>query len=184
MQIREDKSVAAEELKEGENATFINWGNLMIKKIHREAGKVVSVDAETNLSNTVFKKTLKVTWLVDSTKAPLTPVISVDFDHLIHKGVLGKDEDFKTFIGHQTRFETPMLGDDELKTLKVGDIIQIQRKGFYRVDEEYKPASLSSCKESPIVLFAIPDGHTKETPGKKVMMSAKEMATSLVMRES
>ena len=32
--------VDAESLKEGENATFVNWGNLTIEKIHREHEKV------------------------------------------------------------------------------------------------------------------------------------------------
>merc|ERR1719339_160131 len=38
----------AEQLKEGENATFINWGNIMIKKVNKKDGKVISVDAEPN----------------------------------------------------------------------------------------------------------------------------------------
>lgn len=177
----------ADVLKEGENATFINWGNLVIKKVNRENGVIVSVDAETNLSNTDYKKTLKVTWLVATVKSPLTPVVCVYFDHLINKGVLGKDEDFKNFIGHNTRSEVAMLGDDELKTLKTSDIIQVQRKGFFRVDEPYKEASLSSCKESPVVLFSVPDGHSKEaavlpTAAKNAKaatpMSAKELSQS------
>jgi bifunctional glutamyl/prolyl-tRNA synthetase len=39
--------------QEGENATFINWGNLKIKKVNRPNGKVVSVDAEANLDDKV-----------------------------------------------------------------------------------------------------------------------------------
>ena len=35
--------VDAEALKEGENATFINWGNLTIEKVHRENGKVIQL---------------------------------------------------------------------------------------------------------------------------------------------
>ena len=176
------EAVDADLLKEGENATFINWGNLLIKKIHKDGGKVVSVDAETNLDNTDYKKTLKVTWLVDSDKAPFTPTVCVSFDHLINKGVLGKDEDFKTFIGHETRFETAMLGDDELKLLKKGDIIQFQRKGFFKVDQAYIEPNMSSCKSSPVVLFAIPDGHSKDTnaaaTSKPPSMSAKELTQS------
>lgn len=57
-----------------------------------------------------------------------------------------------------------MLGDPELRKLKQGDIIQLQRKGFYKVDVAYQPVSLHTCKEQPIVLFYVPDGHTKETP--------------------
>lgn len=57
-----------------------------------------------------------------------------------------------------------MLGDPELKNLKQGDIIQLQRRGFYRVDVPYESVSLHTCREQPIVLFYVPDGHTKENP--------------------
>lgn len=57
-----------------------------------------------------------------------------------------------------------MLGDPELKNLKKGDIIQLQRRGFFKVDVAYEPLSLNSCKEKAIILFSIPDGHTKESP--------------------
>lgn len=57
-----------------------------------------------------------------------------------------------------------MLGDPELKKLKIGDIIQLQRRGFFRVDVAYQPHSLYTTKETPVVLFYVPDGHTKENP--------------------
>ncbi|KAK3888678.1 hypothetical protein Pcinc_007291 [Petrolisthes cinctipes] len=154
----------AAELKEGQNATFINWGNIMIKKVNIVNDKIKSVDAEANLQNTDYKKTLKLTWFADTEHSPSTPVICVYFDHLINKSVLGKDEDFKNFIGHETRAELKMVGDTELKNLKPGNIIQLQRKGFFRVDQGYKPLSLSSCREGPLVLFSIPDGHSKNMP--------------------
>lgn len=56
-----------------------------------------------------------------------------------------------------------MIGDPELKKCKVGDIIQLQRRGFYIVDNAYKSASENSGLETPVVLFAIPDGHMKDT---------------------
>ena len=175
------EAVDAAELKEGENATFINWGNLLIKKINKENGKITSINAEPNLSNKDYKKTLKVTWLADTINYPLTPVVCVYFGHLINKGVLGKDEDFKDFIGHGTRSETRMVGDKELRQLKAGDIIQLQRKGFFRVDQPANTFSPSTCRESPIVLFSVPDGHSKEnasTASKKQEMSNKEKIQS------
>lgn len=57
-----------------------------------------------------------------------------------------------------------MLGDPELSKLKKGDIIQLQRRGFFKVDEAYQGADMNTCKEHPIILFYIPDGHTKENP--------------------
>jgi hypothetical protein len=57
-----------------------------------------------------------------------------------------------------------MLGDPELKNLKKGDIIQLQRRGFFKVDNAYAPASELSGVVSPVVLLFIPDGHSKEMP--------------------
>lgn len=54
-----------------------------------------------------------------------------------------------------------MLGDPELKNCKEGDIIQLQRRGFFRVDRPYAPPSVFSGVASPVVLFEIPDGHQK-----------------------
>ena len=48
-----------------------------------------------------------------------------------------------------------------LKHLKKGDIIQLQRKGFFICDEPYSPHSVHSFREKPCILFSIPDGHSK-----------------------
>lgn len=101
--------VDAESLKENENATFINWGNILIKKINRENGKIVNVEAEPNLEDKNYKKTLKLTWLAVTENAPFTPTWCVYFDHIISKPLLGKDEDFKQFVGHETRVHITFL---------------------------------------------------------------------------
>ncbi|KAL1500993.1 hypothetical protein ABEB36_006400 [Hypothenemus hampei] len=155
----------ADSLKEGENATFINWGNLLIKKIIKDGnGKITSVEADLNLDNKDYKKTLKLTWLAETANARFTPAYCVYFDHIISKPLLVKDEDFKQYVGHETRKEIEVLGDPELRHLKKGDIIQIQRKGFFRVDVPYEPATGFSCRHQPIILFSVPDGSTKDSP--------------------
>ncbi len=163
--------IDAEALKEGENTTFINWGNLVIDKVHKENGKVVAVDATPNLDNRDFKKTLKVTWLakVDKPEAAFTPAVCVHFDHIISKPVLDKNDDFKDFVNKNSQTEIAMLGDPELRSLKKGDIIQIQRRGFFIVDRPYAPVSPNTCKPCPIKLIAIPDGTPDSygPPGKK-----------------
>ncbi|GLV40122.1 Glutamyl-prolyl-tRNA synthetase [Carabus blaptoides fortunei] len=170
----------AETLKEGENTTFINWGNLLIKKINRENGKVTSVEAEPNLDNKDYKKTLKLTWLCDTDQGKFTPCYCVYFEHIINKAVLAKDEDFKKYIGHETRTEMRMLGDPELRNCKKGDIIQLQRRGFFKVDVAYGEANDTCFKERPVILFSIPDGHTKESPTagapKQTSTSSKQPA--------
>ena len=56
-----------------------------------------------------------------------------------------------------------MLGDPMLRTLKKGDIIQLQRLGFFICDSPYQPTSPHSMRESPCILFGIPDGHSKSS---------------------
>ena len=162
--------VDAEQLKENENATFINWGNLMIKKVNKSNGKVESVEAEDNTVDTNFKKTLKVTWLCDDDdKSPKTPVVLVYYDHIISKAILEKDDDFKNFVNNNSKFEIEMLGDPELKSLKKGDMIQVQRRGYFICDVEYKPYNQSVGRARPVVLICIPDGSVDGygPPGKK-----------------
>ncbi|XP_032911023.1 bifunctional glutamate/proline--tRNA ligase isoform X3 [Catharus ustulatus] len=155
----------AETLAEGEVVTFINWGNIIITKLSRNSsGKIVSIDAKLNLDNKDFKKTTKITWLAETPRAPLIPTVCVNYEHLITKPVLGKDEDFKQYINRNSKQEELMLGDPCLKELKKGDIIQLQRRGFFICDQPYEPVSPYSCKDAPCILIYIPDGHTKEMP--------------------
>uniref|UniRef100_A0A1A8L4V1 Bifunctional glutamate/proline--tRNA ligase n=1 Tax=Nothobranchius pienaari TaxID=704102 RepID=A0A1A8L4V1_9TELE len=155
----------AETFKEGEVVTFINWGNLIITKINKGAdGKVMSMEARLDLDNKDFKKTTKITWLAETDRAPLLPTICINYQPLISKAVITKDDDFKEYINKKSKLEEKMLGDPCLKNLKKGDIIQLQRRGFYICDQPFEPVSPNSCKESPCVLIYIPDGHTKEMP--------------------
>ena len=168
--------VDAEQLKENENATFINWGNLMIKKVNKSKdGMVESVEAEDNTADTNFKKTLKVTWLCDDEdKSPKTPAVLVYYDHIISKGILDKDDDFKNFVNKDSKFEIEMLGDPELKTLKRGEMIQVQRRGYFICDVEYKPYNPCVGRARPCVLICIPDGSVDSygPPGKKAAAPA------------
>lgn len=171
------ESADAEGFKEGENVTFINWGNLLINKVNKANGKITGVDAKLNLDNKDFKKTMKVTWLAEHPKNKLTPAVAVDFDNIMTKAILEKDDDFKSYINRDSRRAENLLCDQQLRDCKEGDIIQIQRRGFYRVDVPYKPANGATFQETPAVLFSIPDGRTKEvakTGAKQASQPAKE----------
>ncbi|XP_042340094.1 bifunctional glutamate/proline--tRNA ligase isoform X2 [Plectropomus leopardus] len=169
----------AETFSEGEMVTFINWGNLIITKINKGAdGKVVSMEARLNLENTDYKKTTKITWLAETNSSPLLPTICINYQPLITKAVITKDDDFKEYINNNSKLEEKMLGDPCLKNLKKGDIIQLQRRGFYVCDQPYEPVSPNSCKESPCILLYIPDGHTKEMPTAGSKDKSKSQASN------
>ncbi|XP_034163959.2 bifunctional glutamate/proline--tRNA ligase [Pangasianodon hypophthalmus] len=169
----------AETFTEGETVTFINWGNIIITKINKDSsGTISSLEGRLNLENTDYKKTTKITWLAETPKAPFTPAVCVNYQHLITKPVLGKDDNFKDYINQNSKTEEIMLGDPCLKDLKKGDVIQLQRRGFYICDQPYEPVSPHSCKESPCILLYIPDGHTKEMPTSGSKDKSKSQPTT------
>ena len=97
-----------------------------------------------------FSKTMKCTWL-----AAIPDVVEctlVEFDHLISKAKLDDGDNFQDFVNPKTRFETSALCDPCLRNVNAGTTIQLERKGFYRVDSAYGGPG------KPAVLFAIPDG--------------------------
>lgn len=96
----------AEALRVGEMATFINWGNMLVTGVTRDAatGTVSSVAVQPQLDNKDFKKTLKLTWLCEMSEPDaFPPTFCVFFDHIISKAVLAKNEDFKLHIAKDTR---------------------------------------------------------------------------------
>ena len=88
----------------------------------------------------------------DQAKAAWTPTVCVYYDHIINKAVLEKTDDFKEFVDKNTETSIEMLGDPELKSLRKGDIIQIQRRGFFIVDQAYAPPSPNICKPTAVRL--------------------------------
>ncbi|XP_063973582.1 bifunctional glutamate/proline--tRNA ligase [Diachasmimorpha longicaudata] len=172
----------AETLKEGHNATFINWGNLMIESIKKENGVITSVNAKLNTDNKDYKNTVKLTWLPatsDSQGICTTGLINFSvfyFEHIITKAVLGKDDDFKDFVNKDTMKEVALLGEPALKRVQCGEIIQLQRKGFFRCERPYDEISPFSGRQQPVVFFHIPDGHATASTLESGPRAAKKTA--------
>ena len=64
---------------------------------------MTGLDGQLDLDNTDYKNTPKLTWLADTPKATPTPTVCVHFEHLITKGVLKPDEDFKDFVNWNSK---------------------------------------------------------------------------------
>lgn len=58
------------------------------------------VKGQLNLEDTSYAGTPKLTWL---SMSPTTPTTIVRFDHLISKGVLKPNDDFKDYVNNNTR---------------------------------------------------------------------------------
>ncbi|KZZ93466.1 glutamyl-tRNA synthetase [Ascosphaera apis ARSEF 7405] len=138
--------------KEGEEVTFMNWGNVIIRSITKDTttNAITHIDADLHLEGDVKKTEKKVTWL--SKDQDLVSLELVDFDYLITKDKIEKDENVEDYLNPKTEFRSKAVADCNVAAVKKGDIIQFDRKGFYIVDEEKDG--------KPAVLFAIPTGKT------------------------
>ncbi|XAR49213.1 Glutamate--tRNA ligase [Bertholletia excelsa] len=141
----------AESISAGEEVTLMDWGNAIVKEIKRnELGNVVELTGVLHLEGSVKTTKLKLTWLPESNE--LVTLSLLEFDYLITKKKLEEDEDFLDVLNPCTKKETAALGDANMRNLKQGEILQLERKGYFRCDVPYFRPS------KPIVLFAIPDG--------------------------
>ena len=141
--------------EEGEEITLMNWGNAIVKGVkHSMLGlsKTVSgLELELHLQGDVKKTKKKVTWL--SLDQELVPVELVDFDFLITKDKLEEDDKVEDFMTPKTEYRTYAKADCNIAALKEGDVMQFDRKGYYRVDRPLRHSEAA-------VLFQIPTGKT------------------------
>lgn len=137
----------------------MDWGNAIICTITKDAsGTITAMTAELHLAGDVKKTKWKLTWLAQSDE--VVPLNLVDFDYLINKRKVEEDDDFMTLVNEKTKYEEAAVGDANMRTLQKGDIIQLERKGYYIVDV---PAAKVG---QPVVLFSIPDGRAKSVANK------------------
>ncbi|GMN23176.1 hypothetical protein TIFTF001_000021 [Ficus carica] len=134
-----------------EEVTLMDWGNAIIKGIEKDQeGKVTQLTGVLHLDGSVKTTKLKLTWLPEIDE--LVNLLLVEFDYLITKKKLEEGEDFLDVLNPITKRETAALGDANMRNLKRGEVLQLERKGYFRCDVPYVRPS------KPVVLFAIPDG--------------------------
>ena len=137
-----------------EEVTFMDWGNMIAKKIEKEDSLVTYVEFEMNLEGDFKKTKKKLTWLSQEITVDLK---LLDYDFLISKKELDDGDELKDVLTPVTEFVTDAVGDRNLKELKQGDILQIERKGYFICD---------SNDENGLKLILIPDGRQKSISSK------------------
>ncbi|KAF2865788.1 glutamyl-tRNA synthetase [Massariosphaeria phaeospora] len=144
-----------------EEITLMNWGNAIVRHISHSINPlaqpaglktVTAVELELHLQGDVKKTAKKVTWL--STDQALVPVELVDFDYLITKDKLDVDDELGDFLNKQTETRTLAVADCNVAELQVDDVIQFDRKGYFRVDRAFRHGEA-------VVAFQIPTGKSK-----------------------
>jgi glutamyl-tRNA synthetase len=141
----------ARSFEEGEEITLMGWGNAFITKILRPdpAGDVTGLELKLHLEGDFKKTKKKVTWLAKDQS--LVDVELVDFDYLITKDKLEEDDDVRDFVNKATEFKEVAYADCNIADVKEDDILQFERKGYYRCD-------LPAKDGKPAVFFCIPTG--------------------------
>ncbi|KAL1852441.1 hypothetical protein Daus18300_012200 [Diaporthe australafricana] len=145
-------------MKPDEEITLMTWGNAFVRSIDGSS-PVKTATVELNLAGDVKKTEKKVTWL--STKGTtLVPAELWDFDYLITKDKLEEDDNLEDFLNGNTSSMEEAWCDENVASLKRDDIVQLERRGYYRVDKGL--ADYKEGEEKKVVLFNIPTGKTGE----------------------
>ncbi|PSS13896.1 Glutamate--tRNA ligase [Actinidia chinensis var. chinensis] len=143
--------VDAESISVDEGITLMDWGNAIVKEIQKdEHGNILRLTGILHLEGSVKTTKLKLTWLPETTE--LVNLSLMEFDYLITKKKLEEGEDFLDVLNPCTKKVTAALGDANMRNLQRGEILQLERKGYFICDVPFVRPS------KPIVLFAIPDG--------------------------
>ncbi|KAH6638841.1 tRNA synthetases class I, catalytic domain-containing protein [Boeremia exigua] len=150
----------AQSFAQDEEITLMNWGNAIVRSITHSINPlsssglktVTALELELHLQGDVKKTSKKVTWL--SKDQDLVPVELVDFDYLISKDKLEPEDTLEDFLNKETETRVKAVADCNAKELKVDDIIQFDRKGFFRIDRAFQHGQA-------IQAFQIPTGKAK-----------------------
>eukprot|EP00979_Chaetoceros_neogracilis_P005389 scaffold984_cov281-Chaetoceros_neogracile.AAC.4 len=146
------ESADTDGISEGENIVLMRWGVIKINKIDGS-----NFEGEFIPDGDFKAAKRKLSWMADVGET--LPVTLHEFDNLISKAKLEEDEDFKDFINPNTLACTEVIGDAGLQTLQKNDIIQLERRGYYKVEQPYMSA------EKGLQLFMVPDGKSKSMGG-------------------
>jgi glutamyl-tRNA synthetase len=135
-----------------EEITLMNWGNAIVRDIARDGATVVRLQLELNVGGDFRKTQKKVTWLAKEGSS-LVDAELWEFDYLLTKDALGKDDKLDEFLATNTATMTEALCDANLATVEANSIIQLERKGYFRVDK-----AAGQGPHGRAVLFKIPTG--------------------------
>ncbi|OAV91815.1 hypothetical protein PTTG_07561 [Puccinia triticina 1-1 BBBD Race 1] len=150
-----------------EEITLMDWGNAIVKvKSTGPDGLVSGLELELHLAGDFKKTKKKVHWLTTDeagstpSGAGLQNVVLLDYDYLITKRKIDDDDEIDDFITPVSEFREDAIADGNMKTMKKGDILQFERKGYYIVDKPIgEDTTLASGSGKDwIELIKIPDG--------------------------
>jgi glutamyl-tRNA synthetase len=132
-------------------------GVVNITKVESADGKIFSLSGEFVPDGDFKSCKRKLSWMTKVSNN--ATAILTEFDHLVTKEKLEETDKFEDFVNDSTIATTTVMGDAGLKMLQQHDVIQLERRGFYRVDRPF------ISNDKPAVLYMIPDGKSKSMSG-------------------
>lgn len=141
--------------KKDEEITMMQWGNGIVRAIAAQE-PLDQITIELNLKGDVRSTEKKVTWL-STQGTELVKAELWEFDYLITKDKLEEEDDLEKFLNPKTATMEEAWCDEGVRDLKKDDIIQLERRGYYRVDAGVDEGE----KKGTVILFAIPTGKEK-----------------------
>ncbi|KFG77478.1 glutamyl-tRNA synthetase [Metarhizium anisopliae] len=143
-------------VRQGEEITLMSWGNALVRQVTRSDDQAVTgLQLELHLDGDASKTDRKVHWLA-AHGAEIARAELWEFDYLLTKDSLVKGDELEHYLNPVTSWLTDVLVGSEFSQLMEGDIIQIERKGYFRMD---KP--IGQGPSGKAVLFKIPTGNNK-----------------------
>jgi glutamyl-tRNA synthetase len=129
-----------------------NYGKVLITK-KEEDGDNITLYGTLDLEDQNFKKVTIVTWICADEDTNVE-IDLVEFDHLITKKKIEDGDDVKTIVNTNSRVQYTALAEGCMRHLKKGDILQLERRGYFFVDQ-------IAFGDKKLTLNFIPDGKMK-----------------------
>ncbi|KAJ1965165.1 glutamate--tRNA ligase [Dipsacomyces acuminosporus] len=148
--------------EKGEEITLMDWGNAFVEEIQKSnEGIVTGLTLRLHLEGDVKATKKKITWLGQDPEVHPVEALLVDYDYLITKKKLEEDDSVEDVLTPITMFAEPAIVDANVAQLAKGDIVQLERRGYYIVDKVASESDLGL-----VTLISIPDGKASSLASK------------------
>jgi bifunctional glutamyl/prolyl-tRNA synthetase len=154
----------ADQIVEGTKFTLMGMGNCMCTKVEKLCGVTTSVEATYLADDKDFKGTKKFTFIADCAEEKKYDVQCITYGDLITVNNVTKEEGMEGLKKHAsviTEWKYDMIGTSSLESVKQGDIVQIQRKGFF-ICHQGPNVEQREALNWPYIFVQIPDGKVKQ----------------------
>ncbi|KAH6889496.1 tRNA synthetases class I, catalytic domain-containing protein [Thelonectria olida] len=135
-----------------EEITLMSWGNGIVRGLDKATSPIKELQLELHLAGDFKTTEKKVTWLA-ADKENLVEAELWEFGYLITKDTLEKEDNLDDYLAPDTANMAVAYVDANIAELKEGDFLQLERKGYFRVDK-----ALGQGPEGRAVLFKVPTG--------------------------